>query len=57
MPPLESLHEENVYTTKLSKQVECYEEMVEFMDACFETIDKTLHIIGECDDREGKGTQ
>ena len=57
MPPIESSHEENVYMAKLAEKVERYEGMVEFMDAVVETIDRTLYIIGECVDREEKGTQ
>ena len=57
MPLVESSQKQNVYMAKLVEQVERYEEMVEFMDAVVETIDRTLYIIGECVDREEKGTQ
>ena len=39
MSPIESSREESVYMAKLSKQAECYEEMVEYMEKVSKTVD------------------
>ena len=39
MSPAESSREESVYMAKLSKQAECYEEMVEYMEKVSKTVD------------------
>lgn len=41
-------HEEFMYMAKLAKQVECYKEMVDFMEKVFAfTVSEEL-IMGEC---------